>query len=449
MPPEKKSYTEEEFDNLVKEKVGEVAAEKVKTILEDEKDTYLKPQIEEQIKAALASITKPSSDDAKKIKEKEKGDGGFDSFGKYLQSIFVARHFNVLDPRLVYIDSAGKLAKPILGDNEKIYGAPIEKVMQGKIEKVMTEGVDSAGGFLVFEQNWNQIFELGLEDSIVRRNGAFIIPMTSDTLNVPRINDTTHSTSVYGGVRAYWTEEAGSKTSSEPVWGDCKLTAHELSGYTAASNALLADAAVSLEAIIRRLFGSAWPYFEDVAFINGNGVGQPLGFLQSGALIAVTRQANNAVRWLDITNIWGRVLPTSRKKGIWIINHEVLPHLIRMVAENAAPAATAGSVIWINPQQGAANQIPGTILGRPFFESEKVPAIGSQGDIGFYDLNHYLIGDRQPLAIDASTHIYFLNNKTAWRFVLRVDGQPWLQSPLTPRNGTATLSPFVCLSSTS
>ena len=449
MPPETHKLNEEEFEALVKEKVGQVAAEQVKTILEGEKDEYLKPQIEEQIKAALANIAKSSSPDSKVIKEKEKGNGGFDTFGKFLSSIFVARHFNLLDPRLVYVDSNGRVAKPNLTDNGRIHGAEIEKVMQGKIEKVMTEGVDSAGGFLVFEQYWNQIFELGIEDSIVRRNGAFIIPMSSDTLNVPRINDTTHASTLYGGVAGYWTEEAGEKQSSEPAWGDCKLTAHELSGYTAASNALLADSAMSLEPIIRRLFGTAWPYFEDVAFINGNGVNQPLGFLQGGALVTVTRQANNAVRWNDISNIWGRVLPTSRKRGFWIINHEVLPHMIRMVAENAAPAATAGSVIWINPQQGGANQIPGTILGRPFIESEKVPALGTQGDIGFYDLSYYLVGDRQPLTIDASTHVYFLNNKTAWRFVIRVDGQPWLQSPLTPRNGTNTLSPFVCLSSTS
>jgi HK97 family phage major capsid protein len=447
MPPENVTYTEEEFKQMTEEAVGKEAAVQVKALLDSQKDTYIKAQMEEQIKAALASMKPTPEDEA--VKKAQKGDGGFKTFGEYLLGVYKARHFGWMDPRLVFIDSQGKIAKPNLAPETKVYGAPIEKVMTGQMEKVMTEGTDSAGGFLVFEQYLNQIFELGLEDSIVRQNGAFVIPMTSDTLNVQRIDDTAHTSTVYGGVYGAWTEEAGSKQVSQPAWGSCKLTAHEFSGYTVASNSLMADAAVSLEAIIRRLFGRAWPYFEDIALISGNGVGQPLGFLKSGALITVTRQANNAVRFGDLANIWRQVLPESRKRGIWIINHEVISDLIIMVAENAVPAATAGHVIWINPNQGAANQIPGTILGRPFIESEKVPAIGTEGDIGFYDLSYYLIGDRQAFAIDASTHIYFLNNKTAWRFVMRLDGQPWLQAALTPRNGTRKLSPFVCLSSTS
>jgi len=79
-------------------------------------------------------------------------------------------------------------------------------------------------------------------------------------------------------------------TASEPKWGNCKLTAHQLAGYTKASNALLADAAVGLEAFLRRAFGEAWAYYEDIAFISGSGKGEPLGVLNASCTIPVTRQ---------------------------------------------------------------------------------------------------------------------------------------------------------------
>lgn len=276
-----------------------------------------------------------------------------------------------------------------------------------------------------------------------------VIPMKSDSVEIPCIVETTHETHLRGGIYGKWTAEAVEMQASEPKLGEIKLNAHEYSGYTVVTNRLLADSAIGLESFLLPAFGEAWGYLQDDAFIAGTGSGMPVGVINADALIGVTRQANTLVRFVDLANIWARVLPASRSRGVWLINHEVLSHLITMNAENAAPAATAGSVIWINPNQGAANQIPGTILGRPFFETEKVPGLGSASDIGFYDFGYYLIGDRQALSIDASTHVYFLTNKTAWRFMFRVDGQPWIQSALTPRNGTATLSPFVSLSSTS
>jgi len=92
---------------------------------------------------------------------------------------------------------------------------------------------------------------------------------------------------------------------------------------------------------------------------------------------------------------------------------------------------------------------PMKIFGRPYFVTEKMAGLGAANDIGVFDLSYYIIGDRSKLAIDASKHVYFTTNRTCWRFVIRVDGQPWIQSPLTPKNGTNTIGPFVTLSATS
>jgi HK97 family phage major capsid protein len=105
--------------------------------------------------------------------------------------------------------------------------------------------------------------------------------------------------------------------------------------------------------------------------------------------------------------------------------------------------------VWIGgPNQPGSDGPPVTILGRPVIFSEKAPALGTTGDINFVDLSYYLIGDRQAVAVAASEHAFFQNDQVAYRIIERVDGRPWLQSALTPHNGSAnTLTAFVQLAS--
>jgi HK97 family phage major capsid protein len=84
-----------------------------------------------------------------------------------------------------------------------------------------------------------------------------------------------------------------------------------------------------------------------------------------------------------------------------------------------------------------------SILGRPLFVSEKVPTLGTRGDIGLYDFSHYLIGDRQIVQASSSPHFKFSSDKTAYKILERVDGRPWVTTALTPRNNGSTLSPYV------
>ena len=310
--------------------------------------------------------------------------------------------------------------------------------------KVLGEGQGDQGGFLVPEQFTTQLLALALEDSVVRSR-AFRLPMTSLTLALPSIIDTTHATNVFGGVRAYWTPESGSYTSSEPSFGRVQLTAKKLTGYTSAANELLADAAISLEALLLRLFPAALAFFEDDAFINGVGGGQPVGIINADALVTVPKETGQAATSLVTENIdkmYSRMLPSSRGRAVWVAHPDTLPQIVSM----SRSVGTGGSAVMMNNMAGAA---PASIYGRPLILSEKCQTLGTAGDIFFVDFGYYVIGDRQSLSMAASPHVRFQNDETVWRFTQRVDGRPWLESALTPRNGSNTLSPFVNLATRS
>jgi HK97 family phage major capsid protein len=84
-------------------------------------------------------------------------------------------------------------------------------------------------------------------------------------------------------------------------------------------------------------------------------------------------------------------------------------------------------------------------MGYPIVWTEKLPALGTQGDILLANWPDYLVGDRQATTIDASMHYRFRYDLMAWRAVHRVDGQPWLSAPLTLADGAFQISPFVIL----
>ena len=77
--------------------------------------------------------------------------------------------------------------------------------------------------------------------------------------------------------------------------------------------------------------------------------------------------------------------------------------------------------------------------------TEKVPALGTKGDLSLIDPSFYVIGDRMSIEIAASEHVNFLKNQMTWRVVERVDGQPWLDKPITLQDATTQVSPFVVL----
>lgn len=300
-----------------------------------------------------------------------------------------------------------------------------------------SNGVD--GGFLVPEQFMNEIMRERLENSVVRANGARIINMNSNILRIPAVNMASNAAgSLFGGVAAYWTAEAETKVASAPKFKQVKLEANKLIGYVESSDELDNDAITSMGGLLQDLFGQAIAFEEDNAFLTGNGVGKPLGILNAPATVAVTRTTASKVGTVDLVNMLARFY---RKGGqpVWIISQTVLPEIYKLKDENSNYILLPGS------NGSIANALPTSIYGIPVIVSEKLPALGTSGDIMLADMRYYLVGDRQQLTVDESIHVKFQTDEKSWRFVTRVDGQPWLDSAITPRQGVDTLSPFVKL----
>jgi len=378
----------------------------------------------ESAKAEFDQMAKAPAPEAPKVG----GPNGFKSFGDFLETIHAIKHSGrAPDPRLKFwVDKEEPGVR--------------NKGAEGWVEseqKDLLESVGASGGFLVPIEQREDLLSIPAPEIVVRPR-ATVVPMRRRQIQWPTL-DQTNTTSGrpawFGGVRALWTEEGEYKTETDPAFRQINLVAHKLVTLTEASDELLDDSAVALEALLTSLFAGAINWYEEDAFVMGTGAGQPLGVghVNCGATFVQGRAAAGAIGLVDIINM----LEHSYGNPIWLISRSALPSLMQL----NGPAANPSYVFMPSAREG----MPGTLFGYPVFYNEHCPLIGNRGDIILADFRYYLIGDRQATTIDSSKHDRFRYDLTVWRGVHRVDGQPWLSQPLYYSDGTTQVSPFVVL----
>ncbi len=309
--------------------------------------------------------------------------------------------------------------------------------------KEMAEGTGAAGGYLVPVDQRMQLMAISGEDAIVRPR-ATVIRATRRQVTMPVLDQTgttAGSPHWFGGMSFRWEDEATQHNESSPSFRYVTLTVKKLVGYTRAPNELVDDAGISLMDFFSSPLGFAGgvAWMEDDAFLNGTGAGQPLGVLDTacGATKSIARQSKTGlVSYQDFARMRAGFVATGGN-GVWVINQSLMDEVIQL----SGPSGNA-SYIWA---PNAANGIPGTLLGLPVIWSEKNPAAGSRGDVLLANFNYYLVVDRQATTIESTVYDQWAYDKTSWKVVHRVDGQPWLSTVLTLKDGTSTISPFVVL----
>lgn len=308
-------------------------------------------------------------------------------------------------------------------------------------DKAMSGEAGADGGFLIPPDYRAQLYAAVAEGSLVR-NGATVIPMASRTVDIPAVEQgkvVEGQPSWFGGLSFHWVGEGSEKPESQPEFRMISLKAKKLVGYTTSSDELVADSAISIGGFLSGPMGFAGGirFMEDYAFLRGTGGGMPLGILPAPVTIHVPRQTGDSIEYLDLLNMMERCLTLDG--AVWIANRMTLATLMQMEGPSGNPTYLWGS---------AAAGVPTTLLGLPIRWTEKLPRLGSTGDILLANLPYYLIGDRQATTVEATQYDRWRYDETSWRVVHRADGQPWLDEPIPlidAEGADDTISPFVVL----
>ncbi len=178
----------------------------------------------------------------------------------------------------------------------------------------------------------------------------------------------------------------------------------------------------------------------------GTGAGQPLGFMNTGALITVAIEATQSIAntnqfiWINCAKMFSRA-PADMLPGFeWYINQELYAAILTAVS-----TGTAGAVPMFTMPGQLASAPNGAIFGRPIVPVEYASQQGTVGDIVFANFSDYLFATKGGIKKSVSMHVEFLTDQQVMKFTARCDGQPRTRVPLTPLNGTNTISPYIAL----
>jgi HK97 family phage major capsid protein len=305
----------------------------------------------------------------------------------------------------------------------------------------LNESVDAEGGFLVQSDFVSQLM-MDTYNTGILPNRCQNIPISasSNALTMNGIDETSRANgSRYGGVQAYWENEADQLTGTKPKFRQINLKLKKLTGLCYVTDELLMDAA-ALGGIIQMAFASEFGFKLDDAIIRGQGAGQPLGILNSGALVTVPAEAGQGADTVIFENIVKMYARCNGRNPEWYINRQLIPQLAFM----QIPVGTGGLPVFL-PANGAAGRPYNSLMGLPINMLEQNSALGDVGDIILADFADYLLADKGTMESATSIHVRFLYNEQCFRFLLRIDGQPMRSLPITPYKGADTLSSFVTL----
>jgi len=311
-------------------------------------------------------------------------------------------------------------------------------VPEGQRDMAMLPG--AAGGFLIPPQFADMLTAITPQDAIVRPRAtvmpAGVAPDASTTF--PMLNQS-GVLGVFAGMTGGWVGEGGLKPETQPALAQMTLTPHEVAAFVDVTDKLLRNNPAAVTQLIQQGFRDVILSLEDIAFISGNGIGRPLGFLGHASNVNVVRAAGlgvAAIAYADIVAMVWRMLKLGTAGPVWIGNPSVIPQL-------AVMASPLGQLIW---QPSAREGMPSSLMGFPFIPNERQPVLGQIGDLMFVNLRYYMIQEGVGLAIKDDQGIgAFDHNVTRVKAYRSVDGQPALATPLLAEDAVSTFSPFVVL----
>ena len=208
------------------------------------------------------------------------------------------------------------------------------------------------------------------------------------------------------GAASGWAGETEARVETDtPTLELLDFPTGELYAMPAATQALLDDSVADVDAWLAEEVRDVFAAQETAAFINGDGVNKPSGFLTATGLGSIDTAALDTDGLIDLI-----YEPQSRYRSnaSFVMNRRTI-NAVRKFKD------ADGNYIW---QPSLAAGAPSTLLGYPLVEMEDMPDIGGGAKcVAFGDFRRgYLIADRQGVRVlrdpySAKPYVLFYTTK--------------------------------------
>jgi len=306
---------------------------------------------------------------------------------------------------------------PLTAEHKAAFGAYVRTGEAGGLKRLESKALSAGSG-----PDGGYLAPATVEGEILRRL-ANVSPIRS-LATVRTISSGTYKKafSTTGPASGWVAETAARPQGSSPTLAELSFPAMELYAMPAATQTLLDDAIVEIDQWIAEEVESAFAEQEGAAFVTGDGVDKPKGFL------AYPTVADTSWSWGNIgvlnTGVAG-AFPASNPSDVLVDLVYALKAGFRQnasfVMNRKTQAAvrkfkdSTGNYLWQPPASAGA---PATLLGFPLVEAEDMPNIANNAvSIAFGDFRRgYLVVDRAGVRIlrdpySAKPYVLFYTTK--------------------------------------
>ena len=209
------------------------------------------------------------------------------------------------------------------------------------------------------------------------------------------------------GAVASWVAEGALIPETNPTLGSVNISSHKLATMVRISNELIADSVVAIESYVADLIAEAIATLEGEAFINGDGIGKPLGLLNG-----ITPTTGQVIDYDSFVNIYMSLTSPYRANASFLVSEDVYAEMLKLVDLSGRPLMQVST-------DGIAGSPVSSILGKSVVVE---PHLGA-GLLVFADFSRaYLICDRQGMTVRTASERYIENDLTAIVVTKRTDG---------------------------
>jgi HK97 family phage major capsid protein len=255
--------------------------------------------------------------------------------------------------------------------------------LQPDEKKALTVSNDSTGGYLAPPEYVRELLKTITEISPIR-SIARVRSTGARSIQIPKRD---------GQFAAQWVSESGtrSETTGYTV-GLEELPAHEMYALVDISEQDLEDTVFDLEAEMQSEFAEQFAKAEGTAFVSGNAVGKPQGFMDA-TITEVNSGSAAAVTGDGLISLVHNIKSDYTRNGTFVFNRATLASIRKL-------KDTAGQYVF-QPGMMLGGNMVNTILGHPYVEATDMPSEGSNTyPVAFGDFRRaYMIVDRVNLAV--------------------------------------------------
>ena len=364
-----------------------------------------------------------------------------------------ARTVAVTAPEIVksQADEARKAPAEVKTDDGKIYrsfGEQLDDIKKASLGYGVTPALEksqrsilgmntqngSDGGYAIQVDFANRIMDSVISQSeILNRVDRYQVSANANEVYVTMVNETS-TANVFGGIQAYVVEEGAQIPNTKPALKQIRLGLKKIAALAYVTDEQMRDASFT-GSLLERGFALAIARLREKMVIENI-------IANNGTTVIAKESGQSAATVVgkNFLKMRNALISTSRANAIWTMHPDVAAELPEMYLSGAH----TDKFIYM-PENGISVSGYDRLFGREIIESDYCSALGTKGDVLYWNPFEYLEIFNGGVETAASIHVAFDTAQMAFRAISYVNGMCKYDQGITLVNSSTQRASYVTL----